>query len=155
MCLVFITYILWLRQGRSLDPQIIPTAEFLAQNPSPLPYFINYIDPPPGETLLSGQQICLTINPGELMRPEDIYDRVQDFVAWNTTFTINEQPLPFYTPAFPEFPAGMYKIIEGQETGVILYCFTPDLEMGLHLAELHTKDLSGKNYSYSWAFRVQ
>jgi hypothetical protein len=152
VCLAYMAYTLWLRQGRSLDPQLIPTAAFLAQDPLPLPAYIAYIDPEPSKTLTAGQEMCLLVHPAEFIKlGEIINEDLEISIARNTSFTINHRPI---SSNFG-FPGGVYKVVEGQEVGDILFCLTLDLEPGIHLAEMQIKDLSGKTYSYSWSFPVQ
>lgn len=145
-------YILKVHQETSLSPEYIPTANFLAQNPIPVPAFIGGIDPAPGETLTSGQKVCFQIFPGELMKPGDSYIDLRNYMVGSTSVLINNQPLPFNTSIEVSYPSVSLKVVNGQETGIILFCFTPELKVGIQIAEVMTKDMAGTEYLYEWAF---
>jgi hypothetical protein len=150
-----IVYVLSARQGRSLEAHLVPTAESLLLNPLNKPDFIGYIQPSPEENLSRGEMVRVHLYPGELMKKGNSYKELEDWMVKNTTFSINNHPLPFYTPVGVEFPGGLREVVDGQETGSMTFYFTPDLEIGYHIATLHTKDLSGNDYSYTWAFKVE
>ncbi|MBL8157327.1 MAG: hypothetical protein JNM70_24355 [Anaerolineae bacterium] len=142
-------------QIRSLDSRLIPTAEAMLAKPLDKPEFIGYIKPPPGENMPPGEAICVQVFPGEMMKPGELYEELEQHVWYNTTFIINNHPLPLFTPLSVAATAWLREIVDGQATGVIIFCYTPDLAIGTHIATVRTSDLSNQEYLYSWAFRVE
>lgn len=148
-------YVLSSRQGRSLDSRFIPTAEALIAKPLSKPEFIGNMRPIPGQSMSQGGEICIQIFPGEMMKPGDSYQDLKYHVWRNTSLIINNYPLPLFTPITIQATAWLREVVDGQATGEVTFCFTPDLEIGTHMATLLTSDLSNQEYSYTWAFRVE
>ena len=153
--LALLLHMQWLQGGRKLSFELMPTAKFLAQSSQQLPSFIGYVQPAPNEIMQQGQEMCIVMYPGELMRSGDSYDELRQVLSRNTSISINNRPLPFYTPVRVTYPGGIREIVDGQETGLIQLCFVPDLVVGLHVAQIQTRDLSGTEYTYSWAFNTK
>src|SRR6185369_12777772 len=103
-------------QARSLNLDLVPTAELLIQKPIPLPSFIGGIHPKPGGDFLAGEKLCLSLFPGALMKSGDIYHEFREYIGKNTSFLIDNRPLPFMTFVELSYPAGgTPQVVKGQE----------------------------------------
>ncbi|MEO8607867.1 MAG: hypothetical protein ABI690_08305 [Chloroflexota bacterium] len=141
-------YVLWIRQGRNLSPELVPTAEYLSQNPTTLPNFIGWIDPPPGATLSPGQRPCVQILSKVLgggIVTEDWVEHVES----STQFIINKRPIALGTWVYILRAGG-----KGGTGGELEFCVEPQVEAGLHLIEVQVSSVSGATYTYSWVFRM-
>jgi hypothetical protein len=141
-------YIFWIRQGRNLSSELLPTAEYLSLQPATLPKFIGWMDPPPGSTLSLGEEQCVQIlskQLGDGIVTEELVRHVKS----TTEFIINSRPLAPETPIMIGRAGG-----EGDTGGELEFCVEPQVEAGLHLIEVHVTSLSGATYSYSWAFSM-
>ena len=137
------------------DPSLLPTAQYLAQNPIPLPDFVADIDPPPGSVVAPSSEICVTLYTGAIFEKGDTAGSLNNQLVTNTEFLINNQKLSPFVFVRREFPAMLGTIIDGIGTGWITFCFTPDLAEGSHIITVNTVSSSGKLYSYSWALEIK
>ena len=150
--IAFTAYTLWLRQGRSLSTELIPTAEALIQNSLPLPSFI-VINPHPGGNLAPDQRMCLSILGRGLLKSGERFTEFRVSIAFNTFLYINNRSV---SPAETSYPLGGFNsMYPGPENGTVYLCYNLDLEKGVHLGEVTTKNSSGTELSYKWAFYVQ
>ncbi len=146
LLIAFVAYMLWLRQGRSLNTELIPTAEVLIHEPLPLPAFI-YINPHAGANF---DLICLSLLGSELLKKGRKFTESRKFIAFNTFLYINNRPI---SPVEISYPYG--GSIGDEEGGTVYLCYKPELEKGIHIAEVTTKDTSGTEFYYKWAFTIQ
>jgi hypothetical protein len=130
---------------------LIPTAQYLVQNPVLLPDFIKAISPSPGSILAGSSEVCVTLYTGAILERGDTGGSLRTQILNNTEFLINNQKLPPYVFVKHQFPAFSVEIIDGVSTGWITFCFTADLAKGIHIITVNTTSSSGKVYSYSWA----
>lgn len=137
------------------DSALIPTAQYLAQNPVPLPDFLKSVCPVPGSVLAPLTEICATLYTGAVLEKGDTEASLQKQMLSSTWFSIDSHPLPSYVFIRYEIPAYTVEIINGVSTGWITLCFTPDLAVGHHLFTVNTTSSSGKTYEYSWALEVK
>ncbi len=137
------------------DSALIPTAQYLAQNPIPLPDFVASIDPAPGSVVTPSSEICVTLYTGAILEKGDTGGSLRQNILTNTEFLINNQKLSPFVFVKHEFPAFLVQIIDGVGTVWITFCFTPDLAKGSHLITVSTVSSSGKLYSYSWALEIR
>ncbi|MCA9904868.1 MAG: hypothetical protein KC547_13520, partial [Anaerolineae bacterium] len=119
-------YLMQLTKGRALDPSLVPTAEYLAQQPMPLPNYIVRTHPAHMGVLAEDQTVCVDFT--------DIVDTDLTTLHGGAEFRINGQPLPWF-----------YGVEWGSVGGQIFACVKPPLGLtnGLHLIELRTKLVSG------------
>ncbi len=150
LIVLWIGYSLWLRQGRSLSrEELIPTAEALIQNPLPLPSFLG-INPHAG---VNFDQLCLSLEGKGLLKEGEKFTDFRQSIAFNTFLYINNRPL---NPVEISYPLGGFNIMDpGPENGTVYLCYNLDLEKGIHIAEVTTKNTSGTELYYKWAFSVQ
>lgn len=137
------------------DPALIPTAQYLVQNPIPLPYFVKAVNPAPGSIVAPSSEICVTLYTGGILEKGDTGESLQKQILANTQFLINNQNLPSHVFVRYEIPAYSVEIIDGVSTAWITFCFTPDLAKGSHIITVNTMSSSGKSYSYSWALDIK
>jgi hypothetical protein len=137
------------------DSRLIPTAQYLAQNPMPLPDFVAGIDPAPGSVVLPSSEICVTLYTGAILEKGDTAGSLRNQIVTNTEFLINNQKLSPFVFVRHEYPAVLVQIIDGVGTSIITSCFTPDLAQGSHLITVNTLSSSGKLYTYSWALEIR
>jgi hypothetical protein len=137
------------------DSVLVPTAEYLAQNPIALPNFVKAIDPIPGSIVAPASEICVTLYTGGILEKGDTGESLQQQILTNTQFLINNQNLPPHVFVRYEIPAYLVEVIDGVSTGWITFCFTPVLAKGSHVFTVNTISSSGKLYSYAWALEVE
>jgi len=139
--IIFVCLIIWWRSGQLkviLDPQYVPTAEYLLQNPWPTPEAFT-IWPPVGEFVHEGDEICINGS-----------DR--SYWAWSHLL-INGSRL-----AAADLDIVFHDVYPNQ---FVQFCFPNEsgndssLKSGVHLLEirLRTSPFSTR-YSYEWAIRV-
>jgi hypothetical protein len=170
MCLLAIVllvlYVIWSSGGyfqQAPLPSTIPTAEYLEQNPIPLPAFVRDITPPPGSIISSSERICSTILPGAVSSSsirDGSDNAITENVARNTRVAVNG-----VRAARQDIEISILAILDqlpdGRLTGRITVCFEPNLQTGIHIVELQTGDSFwglfgiGTTVSYTWSYRVE
>ncbi|MBL8156234.1 MAG: hypothetical protein JNM70_18790 [Anaerolineae bacterium] len=142
---------LWLNVGyfrRTLDPQLVPTAEYLLSNPLPTPSFVLAVQPPTGASIDRTQEICVSLLPGGSNGNADELRNA----ALGTRIAINEQIIPV--------EAVRMRMIYTMP-GFLIACFHADVEPGIHLfaVEMRTSPVGmlgfGEVFSYAWSYRVK
>lgn len=136
------------------NPNLLPTIQYLAQNPSPKPDFINSVEPQPGTVSFGSPEINVQIYTGAIVEAGDTGATLQEQILSSRRFFINGQALPDYVYVRWEIPGVMNSVVHGVATGVIYFIFNPDLTTGTHLLEVQVRSTSNKLYSYAWVVDV-
>ncbi|MBZ0279458.1 MAG: hypothetical protein K8L97_01875 [Anaerolineae bacterium] len=136
------------------NPDLLPTIQYLAQNPSPKPDFINSVEPGPGTVSFGSPEINVQIYTGAIVEAGDTGATLQEQILSSRRFFINGQALPDYVYVRWEIPGVMNSVVHGVATGAIYFIFNPDLAAGTHLLEVQVRSTSNKLYSYSWVIEV-
>jgi hypothetical protein len=148
---------LWYSTPSTTVPASIlqPTAESLLKSPLPAVDFIDYLDPYPGQTGLSSQHFCMSLNPEAIYEPGD-YKKDFDN-KWRTLFrlTLDGNPISVEQMNFI-YNLSCFAATDNRCAKLnMMGCVQEKLlAEGLHSATLQATSMSGKVYSYTWAFRV-
>jgi hypothetical protein len=144
---------------QSLDPALVPTAEYLEQNPLPTPESLFQLRPSSSFSLTSYGSICLKINQQPFWIPSDSDIEIQPvIVSFRTTVDGSISPtayalLPF---SYIEHITDEHDQEIGWYPSDFEYCFeVGGLDVGLHIASIDMIGLTGKTTSYTWAFRIE
>jgi hypothetical protein len=151
--IVLLLFAEWMWGGRvqtSLDPQYVPTAQYLVEHPEPMPGFIN-VYPRPGSTIQSGDMLQAATNAYRLAASED------DIADWTRIYVNNVR-----LENFRDVVRGMGgPLMPPDETYDPTFFFSPPLQPGFHLIEIRvgTSITALLNPSeartYTWAYQVE
>jgi len=160
--ILILIYPLWLNVGgfkRSLDLNLLPTAEYLDMHPVSTPEFIGAINPPIGSRIHSGETICLGLQPGALSNAGESNGDISRNVASNVRIVINFQMLPISSVQVKVIDT-LEKLSDGRFSGQVSVCFAPDLDKGVHIFQIEFRNSPlgafglGDLYSYTWVYHV-
>jgi hypothetical protein len=139
----------------TLDPQYIPTAEYLLQNPIPTPDFIS-VNPPPGSVVSAADSIIVhvPISPNAPLGSKD------EIANWTFTY-LNRQRIPR-----SNFGVTFSTVYSSDGPGVVYieyadFIFPLSLSPGLHILEIRVgKSVTvlfnpAEAYTYTWAYKVE
>jgi hypothetical protein len=143
---------------QSLDPSLVPKAEYLEQNPLPLPDFF---------TRTTGQYQgaeSFEIDGKALWEPGDSSPAGND--SYSSEFTsrlkitidgkaVPEEKLMIRMHLAPDYVFNKDGTIIGMAAYWLIDISTDYLSSGLHIAMVSVITTSGKLHSYTWAFRVK
>jgi hypothetical protein len=129
---------------RSITSALLPTAEYLEQNPAPTPEFI---------TNLSNRanRLCAEVSQRFFAKVGIGIEELRQHIERNEQFRLDGTQVPPVS-AFVWLTANLE---DGKEYGgEINFCVdTGNLSSGLHLASITIPDLDGVKHTYFWAFR--
>jgi hypothetical protein len=144
---------------QSLDPALLPTAEYLEQNPVPAPeFFIKPAD-------FSARPNCFEIDGTALWEVGDLEPSEQNLSDYVANFrkhfqitiddiAVPDEKLEIEMHLAPAYVFDNHHNIIGRAAYWPI-CFGMEyLSNGLHIASVETTTTSGIKHSYSWAFRV-
>lgn len=103
--------------------------------------------------------VCTTISQETLWSPEYPYGDLTKSITDSLNATIDDLNLGKDAITFGQYNAIQYAFKDGQVVGTYgdwtEICLTTGYRLpGQHIANIRFKSLSGKEYSYSWAFQV-
>lgn len=129
---------------RSITAALLPTAEFLEQNPAPTPEFITQV-------FNGGDRVCAEVHPRSFARVGVTGTELHQHLAKNLRFLVDGSQMPLVSQyAWATNTCENGKCYGGE----INFCVDPgDLSAGLHLASITIADLDGVEHTYSWSFR--
>jgi len=139
----------------SLDPQYVPTAGYLQQNPVSTPAFLT-VNPPPGSTINSQDRISVSIQ----TLPETPLGKSDEISQWTRMF-INYQKIAYFKDFHVELIGGLDGSVPGYKRETAHFVLRPNLQPGLHILEIRVgKSVTAllnpaEAYSYKWAYRVE
>jgi hypothetical protein len=125
----------------------------LLTNPQPTPEFISPLDPKPGYSGPYISSICFDVWTG-LPLTTDVNS---DTYIWdNTVFGVDNTKID----TLPVEHLDLLMLVtdaNGQHVrgGPLHSCYDLSLGLGVHIANIQIKSMSGIVYSYSWAFRIE
>ena len=139
----------------SVDPSIVQTAQSLEQNPIPTPIFVlgtyaqaaNDIQP---------KSECLDIDDQALWEKGNYASEISKQIESTLQVMVDNQPNKdiTFTDDLAEHHVYENGTHLGSYGGPTSVCFNIEsLRTGLHLAALRLTTISGKEQTYSWAFR--
>lgn len=154
---VFFTLSACLFEPESQESSPSSTAESLYANPSPLPEFIT--DVVAESHMFFSRAICITINQEPLWVRGYTAEEIYDHMVAHLRFTVDGDMVPNSEVEIMVAPMA-YPVYDENHAVIGLYggpataCFdSTQFEPGLHVAAVELKDLSGRESSYTWAFR--
>lgn len=139
----------------SISAKMLPTAQYLADNPEPTPVsprFVWSIEPAPGSSVTDKQEVCVNYNVDPFAKPgPNEFSDVQE-LSKRSRITVDGKNVYVAGYAFATYG-------NDKNGNLILppirYCFTINLPPGPHLFSLTVGTADGKTYSYSWAWVVK
>jgi hypothetical protein len=160
---------LWLTQESISNPTPItvhaissalsPTAQALISKPLVFPEFILSVVPQPGSKLPSPRCVTVSITEQAIWVPGVMEEQLTPHLFESFSFTLDSQSYPISNRNFLSAEGGRYKeytngTLVGSYGGNITACIPVRLEKGYHIVTVQVSALSGKIYSYSWAFEI-
>jgi hypothetical protein len=129
---------------RPISSALLPTAEYLEQNPAPTPEFITRLSH--GE-----DRLCAEVHPRFFAKVGVTGTELHQQLAKNLRFLVDSSQMPLVS----QFAWATNTCENGKcYGGEINFCVDiGNLSPGLHLASITIPDLDGIEHTYSWAFR--
>lgn len=130
---------------RSITSALLPTAEYLEQNPAPTPEFIS-------DFRTVENKVCIDVSQRPFARENLSAQELSTYIMKHEQFKIDGVVV---TPNLNVWVTTSLSLEDGKEYGgPLTFCFdTENLSAGLHLASIAIPDLDGVEHTYSWAFR--
>jgi hypothetical protein len=151
ICYIFtsVSYELWLsiEEIPNIPPRLIPTTEYLFDNPQPIPPIFRGMYPEPGSITASTSELCV-----EIFVEDSDENKIE---SPSLRYVVNDKKLALrgidgHAAIFPAFYHS---------------CVNVELDAGLHLVEVQiitdkwaafdVFDMVEPLYTYTWAFRVK
>lgn len=141
---------------RPISSALLPTAEYLEQNPTPTPEFIERVEVAPCWNIT----LCLTVEIRErpFARAGISADELTPYLFKNSIIQVDGHPL-IKSMESPSVFTCDTSASSGDASQAIcwglltIHVDISDISSGLHLASITIPDLDGVEHSYSWAFR--
>ncbi len=154
---LFSVYAQWAWGGHfqpTLDPQYVPTAQSLVQNPLPTLEYLK-IQPAPGSTIKQSDAIQFSI----WFLPDHITGTPKDVWTWSQVF-VNNQRIDRLA-----WGSSLVGTLSSDTSGIMRnlagFSFVPQVEPGLHLFRIQIGTSIDVMFnpnpksSYQWAYRVE
>jgi hypothetical protein len=129
---------------RSISSALLPTAEYLEQNPAPTPEFITNL-------LNRANRLCAEVSQRFFAKVGISIEELRQHIERNEQFRLDGTQVPpvsafvWLTATFRDGKA---------YGGEINFCVDiGNLSPGIHLASITIPDFDGVEHTYSWAFR--
>jgi hypothetical protein len=129
---------------RSITPALLPTAEYLEQNPAPTPEFITQV-------FNGANRVCAEVSQRFFAKVGISIEELHQHIEKNEQFRLDgTQVQPVSASVWLTANLEDGKVYGGE----IYFCVdTGNLSPGLHLASITVPDLDGIEHTHSWAFR--
>jgi hypothetical protein len=143
----------------SLD-RLLPTAEYLEQNPQPTPDFIAKYSIISTQVNSDNKQLVhVSLREEPFARVALSADDLTKHLLSAYRLDVDNTPMSVYyaIQTQPLICEGLSRDISQDRCwggDIELYFDVSDLDVGLHLAEITVTDLEGVPHSFSWAFRI-
>jgi hypothetical protein len=131
----------------------------LINNPRPIPKYLTAIIPYPGTRAPFGGSVCFSLLSSALFEPGNQADELIGYLASHRQLTVDGHTLPDKSAHIAVFDIrrAMYDergSLVGTSGGTLQICYHIPLTDGLHRANVEVSSMSGRRYSYIWAFEV-
>lgn len=138
----------------------IAEANKLIAEPITKPDYLGILNPSPGYTGPFTEPLCFTVIDEGLWEPGNEADPLSRYLLSHIRFFMDDQAitakpiggLVSQTLGAKYDDQGNYL---GSFGGSIETCYDLKLTKGLHIAEVQVSSMSGKQYSYKWAFEIK
>lgn len=156
ICLgLVITIVHLLRPDTSKPSQeIILTAQHLASDRVAPPEFIVRLEPAPNTKVIEGDSICVGLEIGYLLSPNQKLGDLPKFLAEHTQVFLNGYKVIDGVNTVISFPPVFGgKLSNGEQSGYMEFCaYGVWFAKGMNLAEIYIENMSHKTYYYAWTF---
>lgn len=136
--------------------QVAVQAQTLISSPIPVPKYIDYVSPLPGEQVISPRTICVGVRQAYVWESGNEADELSRHLISNTQLALDGSRIGD-ADLFIYDTMDLFSRPDGSHSGLLVVCTNSGwaLAKGLHLVSMTTKTMSGKELSYEWAFEVK
>lgn len=142
--------------GCRTSPEAVSQTQTLYLSPIPVPKYLDFVSPLPGEQIMSPSRTCIGINYAYIWEPGNQADDLSNHLKSNTLLALDSVGIGNAVLVFSNL-GGLISRPDGSHVGLLVVCTDSEWELakGLHLVSMTTKTMSGKELSYEWAFEVK